>query len=126
MRISDWSSDVCSSDLHLRIYILYILCDESRVNDDAICIPLGHRIGIHRDHEALGLLAEFGRLLDFDYIARAEILDGDDMAEHGAIGRNARQTDQLVMIIFALAQRRQRRARDGEEGRSEENTSELQ
>src|SRR3546814_11184620 len=94
MRISDWSSDVCSSDLHLRIYILYILCDESRVNDDAICIPLGHRIGIHRDHEALGLLAEFGRLLDFDYIARAEILDGDDMAEHGAIGRNARQTEQ--------------------------------
>src|SRR3546814_12494532 len=71
---------------------------------------------MHRDHEALGLLAEFGRLLDFDYIARAEILDGDDMAEHGAIGRNARQTDQIVMIIFALAQRRQRRARDGEEG----------
>src|SRR3546814_5759582 len=81
--------------------------------------------GVHRDHEALGLLAEFGRLLDFDYIARAEILDGDDMAEHGAIGRNARQTDQIVMIIFALAQRRQRRARDGEE-RSEEHTSELQ
>src|SRR3546814_10293995 len=40
MRISDWSSDVCSSDLETRL-VLFIACAQGRVIDDRIDLELG-------------------------------------------------------------------------------------
>ena len=63
------------------------------------------------DHELLAVGP-----LDLENVARAEILDRNDGAEHGAVRALARQADHIGMIIFALAERRQRRAGHGEQG----------
>ena len=87
------------------------LFDERRVDRHAVVGPRRHRARVHRHHEAFAV-----GLGDLEDVAGAEIVDRDDLAHRAAIGRDAWETEQVVMIIFALAQRRQRRARDGEDG----------
>src|SRR3546814_9102534 len=60
--------------------------------------------------------AAAGGILDLYQIAGAEVLDRDDPARGRARIGDDRQTDEIDMIIFALAERRERRARDGERG----------
>src|ERR1700741_1629948 len=67
--------------------------------------------GLHRHHEPGAV-----RALDLDDVAGPEILDRRDRAEQAPARRDAGEPDQVGMIIFAVAQRRQRRARDGEGG----------
>src|SRR3546814_4185815 len=92
---------------------MYILSGKAGVNHHAFGGPLRHRLPVHRHHEAAAV-----RPFDLDHVARAVIVDRDDMAKVFPRGGGAWQADQVGMIIFALAERRQRR--------SEEHTSELQ
>ena len=84
---------------------------KSRGHDQPVGIPFGHRFRPHRHHEALAVGP-----FDLDHVARAEILDRDDRAERLAVGRDRRQAEQVGVIIFALAERRQRGARHGQLG----------
>ena len=52
------------------------------------------------------------RSLDLEQVAGAVILDGDDRADGLPVAVERRQADQVGVIIFALFERRQRRAID--------------
>ena len=54
--------------------------------------------------------------LDLDHVTRAEILDRDDAADRLAIGRYRRQPDQVGVVVFTLAERRERLARHRQQG----------
>src|SRR3546814_6829411 len=63
-----------------------------------------------------GVQSVLFRSFDLEDVAGAEILDRDDGSQRLARGRGAGETDQVVMIIFAGAERRQGRARNGKNG----------
>src|SRR3546814_10806410 len=57
MRISDWSSDVCSSDLLHRLQRVLVLIEEG-VAEDAV----GGRIGVQPLHDEVVVLAGFNEI----------------------------------------------------------------
>src|SRR3546814_17887409 len=58
MRISDWSSDVCSSDLARFLVAARLLAPDSQVPGGAACMALVHACGYDSwDNLAAGLLA---------------------------------------------------------------------
>src|SRR3546814_2504398 len=89
MRISDWSSDVCSSDLHLRI------CHDRRRADGAGTAVGGHRRpdlhprrALHPQPQAMKAgRAEIARAVDKpDPALRLLLLHGPDEAGSRALG----------------------------------------
>src|SRR3546814_3331208 len=58
MRISDWSSDVCSSDLGVEHAFLHRFRDR-RMREDSVHQILFGRLEIHRDDEALDQFGDF-------------------------------------------------------------------
>ncbi|PAV67411.1 hypothetical protein WR25_20539 [Diploscapter pachys] len=87
------------------------LLAELGVYRQRVCAPLRHGVGVHGDHEALAVGA-----FDFEHVAGTEIFDEHDAAQVFARGRHGGQADEIGVIIFALPQRRQRRAGDDEFG----------
>src|SRR3546814_2736905 len=134
MRISDWSSDVCSSDLFLaeRLATLPLLLDE--LLDARVAGPLPERDDFapqcaqalaHEDTEAaLMVLNETRQALSFR-IALAT-LDGRQHAQESA-RQLAWLADAVLGVVLQLALRETRRAPGDIAGaRSEEHTSESQ
>src|SRR3546814_11514553 len=70
MRISDWSSDVCSSDLRFRIKLLGIVRLEGEVEQPFLAMPIV-MVGPERDHHATP--------------PGATLLRVDEPADHGAV-----------------------------------------
>src|SRR3546814_9270973 len=103
MRISDWSSDVCSSDLHLDRLVV----DDIAAGIEQSVLPVAG-IGVERD---------VGQ--DADIIA-ARILDRRHRAAHQIVG--VERLRAVVAAPFGLGIGKEREAGD----RSEEHTSELQ
>src|SRR3546814_18713582 len=95
MRISDWSSDVCSSDLHLRI------CHDRRRADGAGTAVGGHRRpdlhprrALHPQQQAMKAgRAEIARAVDKpDPALRLLLLPGPDEAGSPALGASYETT----------------------------------
>src|SRR3546814_6093257 len=112
MRISDWSSDVCSSDLHL---LVHPALDPVGVAD----LAPGVELRDHFDRQVLALVhpldrvAHAGAGADVDLAGTQRDIAGDRQAG-------------LVSDRTAACRGGPDRARDGRRGRSEEDTSELQ
>src|SRR3546814_9987418 len=97
MRISDWSSDVCSSDLHLRQIVVRLE------------VGLDHEVGkAARQQPVVEAVAAVERQLG----RPAQALEGLFIAAGEHLGRGGKQS--------------RRRERGAGPGRSEEHTSELQ
>src|SRR3546814_9253968 len=106
MRIGDWSSDVCSSDLVVGFLARKLGADQQRMRDCA---------GVEAERQ-VGLVEQV--------LARGEVVVGRDR-DLGAIGGDRARIDVLVELVLigpacAVAQR------DAFAERSEEHTSELQ
>src|SRR3546814_4514770 len=103
MRISDWSSDVCSSDLVVADEFAHVMRLHRRARDD--------RLLARADHDRGRAIARFG---------------ADDAVEFGFGGHRDRGVDEagvdLLTALDALVEIAQHIARQ----RSEEHTSELQ
>jgi hypothetical protein len=80
-------------------------------SDDNLLAPFGDGLKRHGNHEFFAV-----SFLNFQHVARAEIFDGDAFAEVGAIGGDARQAEQVTVIIFALAQFGQSFTRNSQNG----------
>src|SRR3546814_2948753 len=98
MRISDWSSDVCSSDLHSQDFTLHRI-------GDADAAGLGDRLAVFLHHHGTEHLLA---------LAAAEQAVGVDALEHR--GEHLREKEGLEFLPHAPRGL----------GRSEEHTSELQ
>src|SRR3546814_8022682 len=68
MRISDWSSDVCSADLQLHFQLLHLLEALDEAGAGGVALEVGDVVGLAaeplRGHEAVQLVARFLQLLD--------------------------------------------------------------
>src|SRR3546814_1925008 len=81
MRISDWSSDVCSSDLHPALdpfrhelqVVGHLLLE--------VAVGRAARHGADRAHAAIGLV---GAALEQEHLAGALLGAGEERADHGA------------------------------------------
>src|SRR3546814_5888705 len=121
MRISDWSSDVCSSDLRRSSHVFEMLADEGDPVRDGYPRQLDKPIAIVTigfDHHREGGARLVGRLLTFG-------VGGEDILPP--------RRDENAGVVAACARRAVDRARHGEprdaqetHHRSEEHTSELQ
>src|SRR3546814_8708663 len=107
MRISDWSSDVCSSDLAVNPAILVPVFLDLDVQEQVDLAP--HQFG------------EFGAGAGADFLDPAAAL-----AEHDRTLVVARDEDLLVDFGAAVGARLEQLGLDGRLIRSEEHTSELQ
>src|SRR3546814_8380752 len=105
MRISDWSSDVCSSDLHATVMILGDVCTRA-------CAFCNVKTGMPRkvDPNEPQNLADACAEMGLEHIVITSV-DRDDLPDGGA--------SQFVKVIEALR-------RTTPDTRSEEHTSELQ
>src|SRR3546814_16252362 len=101
MRISDWSSDVCSSDLvgidvrHDGVHLVAIIIDWRRgeAEDDTAACP--HRVAEHHRPGALlrpaaSHLRPVTKLLDLVERGRIEAAGSEDLAPPEPIGRASR------------------------------------
>ena len=77
------------------------LGEELGIEDDPLAIEAGDRVA-ERNERALAV-----RAFDLEQVAGAEILDRRDRADCSARLVDARQADQVGVIIFALVKRRQ-------------------
>src|SRR3546814_10509855 len=107
MRISDWSSDVCSSDLITGKRIRAVRgCADASLHREVLAL---HHVAVQRD-------------LDLVAAGREAVGLGD--VELGVAG--AGQVDRLAFLIDDLAVLERPRRLQGAGYRSEEHTSELQ
>src|SRR3546814_8067783 len=102
MRISDWSSDVCSSDLEI-----------------AAAAPLEHR---HARAAMADLAARLDARRNLDLVG---VAIGIGNLDHPA-ERGGREADRRARVERGALAIEQRMPRDMDEDRSEEHTSELQ
>src|SRR3546814_3613185 len=110
MRISDWSSDVCSSDLNPRS----ILYQAQRLAEHVAALPTLHGDGMPEEPQRLAaMLAARLAPMTGDMLGMADLADAES---------------RLLDLSDAIGQRYflQRRKERSEGGRSEEHTSELQ
>src|SRR3546814_5334436 len=127
MRISDWSSDVCSSDLSRRKYHMARIAGVNLPTNKRVIIALTYIHGIGRK-TAVGIADKLGidharriqDLSDAEILQIRETLDADHTVE-GDLRRN---TAMNIKRLMDLACYRGLRHRKGL--RSEEHTSELQ
>src|SRR3546814_5440161 len=119
MRISDWSSDVCSSDLTHRV---------AKKDDGAArrrrAGPVDERekVGLDTREPAFAIVAERGcreRIL-----AMPAMVDRRDV--HPAADDRGERREIAACMLTHSVRDDQHRARRGADGRSEEHTSELQ
>src|SRR3546814_6386505 len=122
MRISDWSSDVCSSDLPAQRRDLALIDDDILARDARLQRLAEHALG-HQQPGRLAVLAGREHLADFG--AADDILDHQrsKLARHRRLHRVGEVVDDIVILKLNAAALGNL-ARLGV--RSEEHTSELQ
>src|SRR3546814_10190332 len=120
MRISDWSSDVCSSDLEL-VRPVRVAADQDRLQDALRLDRFRERIDRRLVEVVTRLESAWAQVLDGHGLARA------DLVERGVVlVLLAEEGGETAAAIGALALVRWWPVNHGTSRRSEEHTSELQ
>src|SRR3546814_2545313 len=126
MRISDWSSDVCSSDLQYRIVAVHYLADDHR---KLVATQSGHGIGTaHYRLQALGnrlqqLIANAMATRIVDVLEAVQI---DEQQRQRAVAAPTKRNRLIDAIKKQAAVGQPGEAVVQRQLRSEEHTSELQ
>src|SRR3546814_8096470 len=122
MRISDWSSDVCSSDLLVNKLRAYALQDQGFDTVDA-----NVRLGFAIDARDFSVAA---RMLDLLNIGEVRLLTNNPLKVEGLEQAGIKVSERLPLAIKANPHNAHylttKRDRTGHKLRSEEHTSELQ
>src|SRR3546814_993010 len=120
MRISDWSSDVCSSDLHRFVSAAGIAC---RLRTQGSGEPFFRSVRLQQQRAAGGIAAEQGSLrtlqdlqiLEIEELARTALVVCDQVGRQRHLGKVDEHAGGGAELRALPAN-----------GRSEEHTSELQ